>query len=63
MDAMIPLIYLAFFILTGPALAIVGTWMWRKHQEDKRKNILRKIAEEKLLRIPKRMPGQEQRAS
>jgi len=63
MDAMIPLIYLAFFILTGPALVIVGTWMWRKHQEDKHKHELRRIAEEKLLRIPKRMPDQEQGAA
>lgn len=56
MDTMIPMIYVQFLIVMGPAMVIFGRWYWRTHQEDLMRDQAKKMAEQRLLRLPKRMP-------
>ena len=60
MDFMIPTIYFHFLILMLPPSLIIGTWMWRNRNQDAVDRELRRIAEKKLRRIPRRMPEKHQ---
>jgi len=63
MDLMLPIIYLQFAILMGPAIGMTIAYVMNNQRTKLSAEELRRRAELKLRRIPQRMPEISRRAA